>query len=347
MMIGIVLASMTLARVAGGLLWATLSDHFNNKNSIMILGGVLAVLFFSLLQFSERFSVVYVALIGYTFFWSAILPLLESSTNQLLRGQSNIYSRIRVWGSISFLLLVIISGSLFASLSVETTIETGNLILLILLVVTLLRLPNLKVKPVASKQTDGPFWHKVTSRNGALFLASSFLLQLGFGAYYGFFSIYLNELGYSGFTIGCLIAFGVLCEVGIFYVSGKIIKRFSLKALFLACFVATALRWTMTGYYADILWLLAITQSIHALSFGLHHVAVQRFINDYFDKSQQARGQASYLAVSFGLGGALGSFCTGVLWQYGAQWAFGLSALVTLLAGICMLFFNFQTKVSQ
>jgi MFS transporter, PPP family, 3-phenylpropionic acid transporter len=72
---------------------------------------------------------------------------------------------------------------------------------------------------------------------------------------------------------------------------------------------------------------------LHAASFGLFHAAAIYLIDEHFSGVNQGKGQAIFAASSHGLGGALGMLCAGYAWTFGgANWAFGLSALLVVLA---------------
>jgi len=96
------------------------------------------------------------------------------------------------------------------------------------------------------------------------------------------------------------------------------------------CLLATGLRWVVLGSLADLFWLAFFSQFIHALSFGLNHSASMHFIHHYFPPQIQSRIQAAYISLAFGLGGAMGNYAAGLLWQQGAG-----ATLTFTAAGAC------------
>ena len=62
-----------------------------------------------------------------------------------------------------------------------------------------------------------------------------------------------------------------------------------------------------------------ISQLVHALSFGLTHAVSVHFIHQYLPSSFHSRGQAVYISVAFGFGGALGNYMAGQQWQQGTN----------------------------
>jgi PPP family 3-phenylpropionic acid transporter len=132
--------------------------------------------------------------------------------------------------------------------------------------------------------------------------------------YYTFYSIYLESHGYSKTVIGLLWAYAVVCEIGVFLVMPRILKRLSVRAVLMASFALAAVRWLMIGYFPDNLSMLIVAQTLHAASFGTFHAAGMQMVYRFFVGKHQHRGQAVYSTVAFGIGGAIGSFYSGHTW---------------------------------
>ena len=153
--------------------------------------------------------------------------------------------------------------------------------------------------------------------------------------------MFLRDLTYSGFAIGLLISLGVVAEIMVFIYAGAFFKAFTLKQLLFFSLAITALRWYLVALFAGSVWILSLTQIIHAASFGLYHSASMLFISDHFSACQQSRGQAIYLGGVYGMGGAIGAYLAGVLWLdgEGANTAFIVASCAALLAALLILFF--------
>jgi len=141
-------------------------------------------------------------------------------------------------------------------------------------------------------------------------------MQASHAPYYTFYSIYLEEQGYSRDLIGQLWALGVIAEVGAFLIMHRLLTRFSLNSLLIISLGLTGIRWLLIGYYAESLAILLFAQLLHAASFGLYHGVVMQFIRQKFTDSHQGRAQALYSSLSFGVGGAVGSLISGYTWEY-------------------------------
>lgn len=114
------------------------------------------------------------------------------------------------------------------------------------------------------------------------FFAVCFLNQAAHGAYYGFYSLYLETLGYSREFIGLMWGLGVTVEVGMFVILPRLLSRFGPRRLMLAALALAALRWLLIGHFARDLPVLLFAQSLHAFSFGVFHAVSIHLIHQFF-----------------------------------------------------------------
>jgi PPP family 3-phenylpropionic acid transporter len=115
-------------------------------------------------------------------------------------------------------------------------------------------------------------------------------------------------------TIGALWALGVVIEVVVFMVMHRLLTRFGARRVLLASLLLAALRWVLIGLFVELPPVQIFAQTLHAASFGSFHASAIHLTHHYFPGPTQGRGQALYNSVGFGLGGALGSLVSGLLW---------------------------------
>ena len=165
------------------------------------------------------------------------------------------------------------------------------------------------------------------------FLVVTFLMLCSHGPYYTFYTIYLQEHGYSPHMTGILWAVGVLAEVIIFLLMHRLLPQYGARKLLLVTLALTSLRWLMIGFYVDDIAVLFLAQLLHAFSFGVFHAVSISLVHRYFTGSHQGRGQALYSSTGFGAGVAAGSLVSGFVWdQYGAEVLFSFGSACALLA---------------
>jgi PPP family 3-phenylpropionic acid transporter len=336
--IGELFALITVARIAGPNLWAVLADKSGRALRVLQLGALLTFGTFCLVFFVNGFWALTLSLALMMMFWTAILPQIEGLTLNCVSGHASRYGRIRLWGSIGYILLTIFTGKMIDVFSSDAPIYVGAIVLFSLFAITLL----LK-EPTREKNSNlqhVSIWHKINTPVFYAFLLSVILLQLSFGAYYGFFALYVLDLGYSGQATGWLIAIGVLAEIIIFLQAGKLITLFGVKWVLVISILLTALRWYLLAVAANNAAVLVFSQMLHAFSFGLTHAASMHFIHHYFGNKFQSQGQAIYISIGFGIGGAVGGYGAGFFWQqgHGAELTFILAAVAAVLSAVSLLF---------
>lgn len=345
--IGEILAVITATKIVAPTLWAQLADKSGKQLTIVKIGALLSLLSFSLIIWTVSYWPLMFSLAMFSLFWTAILPQLEVMTLNSIRKSAKIYARIRLWGSIGFIIVAMLGGELIERYSAEAFSYIGIAILAGLFFSTLVS-QQPRIKSLA-KTDNSSIIDKVFNSNFLLFFFAGLMLQMSFGPYYVFFALYLKKLAYSGFLIGIFIAIGVIAEIGIFIFAGLFFKSFSLKTLISSSILLTALRWYIVGHYADSDIALAASQLIHALSFGLYHSASIAFIQQHFNANQQSRGQAIYIGGVYGIGGAVGAYMAGILWQdgIGAMTTFDFAAFTAFIGGVFALFLQQSNTKKQ
>ncbi len=343
--IGELFAIITLARILGPSLWANIADKSGKTLRVLQLGCILTVASFATIFWQNTFWGLAFSFGLMMMFWTAVLPQLEVITMQSVKVAGSSYGSIRLWGSIGFILLTIAVGKALDYFSTDIPIYASMLTLTALMISTFfLRQPQ---NEQSTGEQSGAFWKVIKQPAFLIFILSATLLQISFGTYYGFFTLYLRDLGYSGQQTGLLIALGVVAEVVIFMFAQRLLNKYSVRALLILCGVLTALRWYALGAWGYSDSVVIASQLLHAFSFGLTHAASVHFIHHQLPSRFHSRGQAVYISIAFGFGGAFGNYISGQIWQQGvnAYQSFTFSALAALLSAI--VFGIFHTKKWQ
>jgi len=327
--IGLLMSQMQLMRLFGPYLWGALADHLGRRVPIVRLAGVISLVGFSVFFFVRSFEAFLVAMALLAFFWSASLPLVDTLTFEHLRDEPARYSRIRVWGSIGFVVAVMGTGALLDHLPLFSLLWVISAMLAGILLYAFLVPEGPPPPHVREHPPVGEVLRQTRVR--ALF-ASCFAMSAAHGALYVFYSIYLSDHGYSKSLVGGLWSLGVLAEIVVFVFMSRLMRRFGLRRILLASFAAAVLRFMMIGWGVESLAVIVLAQLLHGLTFGAYHAASITAVNRWFAGRCQARGQALYSSLSFGAGGLLGGLLSGWMWDgLGAALTFSLSALFALL----------------
>lgn len=328
--IGILMSLLQVARIFAPNLWGWLADHTGRGVHLVQVAAGLSLLTYLGVFAGTSFTWLFIVMAVMSFFWSASLPLMESITLRHLGDGSARYGRIRLWGSIGFVIAVIGMGYILDVMPIRALLwVVMGLMVGVLMFSRWIPEPH----PQPHHEESAPIRDIIRRPEVAAFLAAGFLMAAAHGVYYTFYSIYMVDHGYSKGAIGWLWSVGVLCEIGVFIWMPKLVAAFGLRKILLVSFLLATVRFSLIGFGAQ--WPVAVVfaQFLHAASFGSYHAASVAVINQFFRGRHHAKGQAIYTSVSFGLGGTIGGLWSGWLWEpAGPEITFAVSSVATLIA---------------
>jgi MFS transporter, PPP family, 3-phenylpropionic acid transporter len=327
--VGIITSIILATRIIAPNFWGYLADKTRKRMSIIRLGSFLAIWFFSLVLYRQDYTWLLMSIICYTFFWHAVLPQFEVITLTYLDKNYHQYGKIRMWGSIGFIVAVLGLGLLFDFIEIKF-LPICILVFLILIWISSFGLENKST--THSSEIGSGFLSLVRHPFMICFLLVCFLLQFSHGPYYTFYTLYLVKThGYSNSVAGILWSLGVLAEIIVFLLAPRLFRHFSLPAMMLWSLFLSAIRWLLIGFLATNLPLLILAQAFHAFSFGIAHAIAIDWVRQHF-QGHQSQGQALYSSLSFGAGGAVGALVGGLVWDFNTQYAFLVAAVAAILA---------------
>ena len=343
--IGGLLAIFMFMKVVSPNLWGWLADRSGWRIQLTRWLVVLATLGFSVVYVGDSYALIAIGMVLFGLFLHAVMPQFEATTLNHLGPHTHRYSHIRLWGSIGFIVAVVALGPILEQYPAFWLLPviTGFLIAT--------SITGFIVPGDAGHHMPPPRhgFLKILKRPEVIgLLCASFLMQLSHGPYYTFYSIHLQSADYSRGLIGVLWGLGVLAEVVLFIIMHHVFARYSLRHLLITALLLTTIRWLLIAFFVDSTLVIFFAQLLHAASFGLYHVVAMQLIHRHFVGSHQVRGQSLYSSISFGVGGGLGAFISGELWDgYGAEWVFSLAALATAI-GLVIAWFTVRFgKVSS
>lgn len=285
----------------------------------LILSFVITLLFiFTIDEF-------WVYLISNLLFGGAMgisLPYVETIAISSLSKKS--YGKVRLWGSLGFMAI-----SLWLGLVLQTSTQalyylSAMAFFTLIFGFTLTQFDN---SPHSSPSEDSTF----SLKRYWVFWVAIFLMQVGFGGFYNFFTIYETSHGISLEMVSWMWSFGVLCEIFMLYFQGALLQRNLLNILKFATLI-TAIRWLLLFFFPDEVLVTFASQSLHAFSFALYHTASITYIYSLY--TQKKLAQQFFLGIAFGLGGSVGAIVSGKI--YG-EYLFLIEAIITLLSFVALL----------
>ncbi len=330
--IGLIIGASFWPRIVTSLVVPNLADRLGQRRLMMTIATALTLIL--LLAFglvSDFWLFMLLGLLtGGT--WSCILPLGDAISLDKTATTGLDYGRIRLWGSIAFILMSIIGG-----FALE---RAGAPIIFILLIgtTTLTLLSCLTMpeqKHIAGDHHQTHLGQLFRRLDLWLMVLASSMIQASHTLLYNFGSIHWRTAGHSETVIGWLWAEGVIAEVVFFAFSARLLRRFPLPKLLVIAGVLAVLRWSLNGISTS-LPLLVLTQILHAASFGLTFLATLHYLRETTPPALRASAQGFYVAVGFAPLSGLLSLVSGWLYDAAAGYAFFAMAAMagagTLLA---------------
>ena len=245
------------------------------------------------------------------------LPYVE--TIALASLSKHIYGKVRLWGSLGFMGIALWLGKVLESPYEALYYLSAVAFLTLLFGAMLTRYDTISH---SSSQDDASF----SLAKYWAFWVSVFLMQVGFGGFYNFFTIYETSNGISLEMTSWMWSFGVICEIFMYYFQGPLLQRNLLHILQFATLV-TALRWMILYLFPDSVTLTFASQSLHAISFALYHTAAITYVFSLY--TQKKLAQQFFLGISFGLGASVGAVLSGQI--YG-EYIFLIESFITFIA---------------
>jgi PPP family 3-phenylpropionic acid transporter len=324
-------------RLVAPLLWSWLADSGGRRVRIVVASTAAALASFSVVFLTEDFVGLLLGMAVLHFFWSASLPLVEALTLGHLAANPERYGRVRLWGSIGFIVTVMGVGLLLDLAPIRSQLWVSWALLL----GTLLSALTLTEVKGHAEQVSGPIIEVLRQRKVLFLLGAGLFMTAAHGALYVFYSIHLVAQGYGKTLVGALWTLGVVAEIVVFLLMPRISLRVSMRSILLACFLLAALRFLLIGWAPGFIALLVVAQLLHGASFGAHHAATMAALNRWFAAGQQARAQALYGSTAYGAGGLGGALLAGALWEssgagitFSAASALALIGLVLVWRGV-------------
>lgn len=327
--IGQLMAVFMVTKLIAPFALGWLADHYGNRIRWIQLSAFLAVIGFIPIFLGKSYLWIVVSVTLGGFFWNASLSQFEAVTLNHLGDKASRYTWVRLWGSIGFIIAVLCLPLVFDRFTIDA------LPFVIITLFTFIWMSSLLVadrehhEPAGSDQDI----HRLIKHPMVIaFMVACVFQTISHGAYYTFFSIYLDGHGYSKHFIGWMWALGVIAEVVLFIFLYRLFEHHKTYKLFAVSLLLTVIRWLLLGFYVDSMSLLLVAQLLHAASFGLFHASAIHLIHEWFPGRLQGRGQALYAGLSFGLGGAIGSVVSGYLWEYSTSTiTFSVMALLAFI----------------
>lgn len=333
--VGIVGGLPALVQIGVPMVWGFAADRTRRPVRLLQVAAFGAALAFAPLLLARSFLPVVLIIGCYAIFSSTLSPLADSVAVVEARRAGTPYARLRLWGSVGFIVTTFAFGLWVAGPGRGADVVPWALVLLGLTAVA-----TLFVRPGAPPPTVPTLAdvRRLAARPGlALFLVACLLHWAALGPFHVLFAIHLHDVGVGSRAVGAGLALAVGAEVVVMRFFHRLEARIPLFGILAVAFLASALRWVLTARLHDAAPLVLV-QLVHGLSFGAFFVAAIHHLERTVPEGLRATGRALFGAVAFGVGGVLGSVLAGRLYDLGGgRLAFDAAALLDLAAPILLV----------
>ena len=317
--IGVVLALAPLMRFLTPFLFLKYIKLNAKVFKLTIISAIISSSFFYLTIDNFYAFMINNAILGICL--SIILPYIEIiALNKL--GKDN-YGKSRLFGSIGFMAVGLILANYLTNPYIALNYYLSATILTGIFSILLIKY-DIEHKALENDEKFSLFKHWT-------FWLSLFLMQISFGGFYNFFTIYETAHGISLEITSYLWAFGVICEIIMLYFQAPLLKN-NLLFIIKISILITTFRWMLLFLFPDNLYISYFSQSIHAISFGLYHSAVIIYLYTLYANKKLA--QQFMFGIAYGLGGFIGALIAG--YTYG-EYLFLGSAIISFLAYVSLI----------
>ncbi len=330
--IGLVMGAGMLMKVIANPVIAGYADRTGTRRTPLIALSVIATFAFAMFWPANGFWPILAVTMAFFLFWSPLMPLTETLTMYYSTANKLEYGKVRLWGSLTFILAAWGGGWLLAGRNEDLVfwIILGGAIAT---VISGFFLPDARITPSESRNSFTPTIRVLKDRTFVWFIVATSLIQTSHIIYYAFGTIHWEKAGHSRIIIGWLWAEGVIAEVLLFMWGGSIVKRLGAARLIALAGLAGLIRWWGTGI-TDALPALLVLQVLHGATFGAAHLGAIHFIAQRMEVSVSATAQSIYAAAVSGVGFSLASLFSGHMYATHGGAAYLPMALMAGLGGV-------------
>lgn len=335
-LIGLVLAAPMLARIVATPIAARIADRRDALRGAIMVTAALSVAGYLLVGLAEGPLAILIAYAAASLAFTPLVPLSETYALKGLAARGRAYGPVRLWGSATF-----IFGSFAAGFATDA-IPARHLIWLIAAASLLAAGAAFALGPVHTAQSmpAPPPSRRSVLRDPAFIagLTAASLIQASHAVYYGFSALQWRGMGLNGTAIAALWALGVIAEIVLFALQGRLPPLFQPAVLLMAGAAGAGLRWGVMALDPPVMLLPAL-QLLHALSFGATHLGMLGFVAAKAPPGQGATAQA-YLSIALGTTMAAATALSGVLYGSFGSLAYAAMASAAVTGGVAAYIAN-------
>ena len=300
--------------------------------SLLILCVSSIAFYFSI----NNFFALLFSSIGLGIGLSLVLPYIELISLKYLGKER--YGKIRLFGSVGFILVALVLVKFLSS----PYIALNYLLVLSFITAITAFVIGRKANALLDKSED--IKNDISILKDWKLWAGLTFMQISFGSFYNFFTIYETDHGISLDMTVYLWSFGVVVEIFMLYFQGALLRRNLLLILQITTF-ATAFRWLLLFLFPQNLGVLFFTQTIHALSFALFHSAAISYL--FYLYKHKSLAQQFFSGITYGFGAFMGALIAGYVYEFYPKYLFLSATFIALISFYFLYLWGQKLKTKE
>ena len=338
-----------------------IADRYFNAERILGVLHLFGALLMYLMSNTTEFSVFYPYVLGYMVLYMPTLALVNSVAFRQLTDPSKQFSKIRVFGTVGWIIAGLVISFVFSWDSQEaigegmlkntftmTAIASG---ILGLFSFTLPKTPPVveKGEKLAIKDILGLDALKLlTDKNFAIFFFSSVLICIPLAFYYQNANPFLTEIGVSNATGKMTIGQG--SEVLFMLLLPIFLNKYGIKKTLLFGMLAWAFRYLLFAYgnSDELVFMLIGGIALHGICYDFFFVSGQIYTDSKAGEKFKSSAQGLITLATYGVGMLIGFWAAGKISEYyvtsdGHAWE-SIWILPAAFSAVVFLIFAFSFK---
>jgi nucleoside transporter len=350
-----------IAAIAAPFFVGLVADRFFATERVFgilhLLGGVLLL---TAPQTSSNPTLFIVMLLLYNLCYMPTIALSNSLAFHNIADQEKQFPRIRVWGTIGWIIAgLFISfglGALVSGVRPEQTAlplytaGIGSLLLAAFSLTLPHTPPPARGQVVSARSVIGlDALQQLGSRPFYVFILSALLLCIPLAAYYNFTQLYLEAAGVQ--NIAATQTLGQMSETLFMFAMPFFFARLGVKRMLLAGMAAWVLRYVLFALGAPdgVYWMIVLGILLHGICYDFFFVTGMIYVDKKSTSAIRGQAQGFFVFVTYGVGMLIGAQVAGnvynrflagatalTLEQWGSFWLFpaGFAAVVLIFFGL-------------
>ncbi|NOV00804.1 MFS transporter [Paenibacillus sp. LMG 31457] len=315
--------------------WGYVSDRFNSVKNIVFLLWVLSLLGSFGLFLTSGFGLTLGFILLLYFFLLPSVPLIDNLVVKSTAGRGMSYGSVRVWGSIGFSSVALISGLLLDKLGGVAKIPYFYWVLWIF--------PFLLLAFIKDEKSTG---QRITfNAIGIIFKSKSFLwfmlmilvISIPHRMNDALLGLYLNKLGATDAMVSWAWAIAACSEIPVFALINRYIHRYHELTVLGIVAILYTIRWILYSLITDP-WVLIGLQVTQMLTFAVLWIVAVQYVVRLLPEQFGSTGQSILAMVFMGLAGIIGGSIGGWLSeQWGGASMYVFATIMSAIAAVMFL----------